>query len=131
MAARKQETLNHETAGSTFWRQSSSAIPGRVKSGGRFGAAAAATAPGNAAVSIATSRGGGGAAHSFQHFQDSVSDAWEIEESASDAVGKPVPAAGKGVAAVTPSRPANEVNNAKSSNITPVHIHTQVTQEIP
>lgn len=47
---------------STFWRHSSAAIPGRVNAARR-------------------SRGGGsGGAHSFQHFQDSVSDAWDIDE---------------------------------------------------
>lgn len=54
------------SSNSTFWRQSSGAIPGRVNQ-----------------TKCSAGGGGGGtaaAAHSFQHFQDSVSDAWDIEE---------------------------------------------------
>ena len=118
MAARKSEAaaFNHEAAaGSTFWRQSSSAIPGRVKSGGRrFGG------PVPAAVSA------GAASHSFEHFQDSVSDAWEIEEPPS-----PLPGTGKQGAAMTSSRAAANDKDSKSnnSNITPVHTHNQVPIE--
>ena len=121
MAARKPETaaFNHGTAaGSTFWRQSSSAIPGRVKSGGRrFGGPAP-----SAAVSA------GAAAHSFEHFQDSVSDAWEIEEppSLQRIVTEKQTAAGSGGAAVTSSPASNEKSSKSNSNITPVHTHNQV-----
>lgn len=63
MCAKKLDGFS--SSNSTFWRQSSGARPGRVNQ-------------------TKSSAGGGGgpaaAAHSFQHFQDSVSDAWDIEE---------------------------------------------------
>jgi hypothetical protein len=132
MAARKQETLSQETAaGSTFWRQSSSAIPGRVnpaKSGGGGRLAVASMGPLAAATSV--SRGGGGAAHSFEHFQHSVSDAWEIDEPPSPQVTaskqEAAVANNSGPSAVkSPSQSAPD-QNRHSSNITPVHNHIQV-----
>ena len=58
------------SSSSTFWRQSSGAIPGRVN---------------QTAKSASASGGGGGGGNSsalntFQHFQESVSDAWDIDE---------------------------------------------------
>lgn len=58
MCAKKLDGF--QTSNSSFWRQSSGAIPGRVNQ--------------------TKSSGFGAAAHSFQDFQESVSDAWDIEE---------------------------------------------------
>jgi len=66
MCAKRQD---FQTSNSSFWRQSSGAIPGRVnlsKSG--------APPPGTKTSSSSA------AAHSFNNFQESVSDAWDIEE---------------------------------------------------
>ena len=140
MSARKQDStaLNQQT-GSTFWRQSSSAIPGRVNlKSGRVNAASAAPSQ---VVSAAATRGGGGAAHSFQHFQDSVSDAWEIEESPpaesgaastnynSSGAAATTHRSSGAAAAQTPARSGSEQNSldGRKGNITPVHAHSQVT----
>ena len=75
----KRQPQSFQTSNSSFWRQTGGAIPGRVnlaKTGGVVGG-------GNAGVRAG---GGGGAskssaaAHSFNNFQESVSDAWDIEE---------------------------------------------------
>jgi len=89
------------SSSSTFWRQSSGAIPGRVnqtKSGG----------------------GGGGAAalHTFQHFQDSVSDAWDIDEPLT-----PIAAAPLTAAAAVPDKKSEKktASTADGGGITPTH----------
>jgi len=56
------------TAGSTnstFWREVAGARPGRVSGG---------------SLAVQAPRSGQAAAHTFQDFQESVSDAWDIEE---------------------------------------------------
>jgi len=82
---------------STFWRQTSGAIPGRVNPSKGSGAG-----------------GGSAAVHSFQNFEASVSDAWDIDEPLTPTVTKSEKV-GEGLAA-----------GAKEDIITPTHSHTQV-----
>jgi len=84
---------------STFWREVSGARPGRVSGG---------------PLAVQTPRGDRAAAHTFQDFQASVSDAWDIEEPLT-----PGPCVGgQGV--------SGPLQQQLPSSITPVH-----TQNVP
>ena len=92
MCAKKMEGF--QTSNSSFWRQSSGAIPGRVNQ--------------------TKSSGFGAAAHSFQNFQESVSDAWDIEEPMTP-IQVPLPGLKK-----------ETTQNLEKDGITPTHTLTQV-----
>lgn len=74
MCAKRQQSF--QTSNSSFWRQTGGAIPGRVN----------LTKSGGSSTSSSSSHGHTGfkstsaAAHSFNNFQESVSDAWDIDE---------------------------------------------------
>ena len=79
----KRHQQSFQTSNSSFWRQTGGAIPGRVNltpsSGGGAHSATGSSrhsAPHSAGFSSSSSA----AAHSFNNFQESVSDAWDIEE---------------------------------------------------
>lgn len=80
--------------GSTFWREVGGARPGRVAGG------SAARVPGSSVARTGSS---------FQSFQASVSDAWDIEEPLTPTVGSGTPVSQDGTKNVPPP------------NLTPVH----------
>jgi len=91
---------------SSFWKEKTGARPGRVAGAG-----------GPVRVSGGKSEKTGGAANTFQAYQASVSDAWDIEEPLT-----PVPAhRGPGPGAVTQS-----TGTQSPPSITPIHIHQNV-----
>lgn len=74
MCAKRQQSF--QTSNSSFWRQTGGAIPGRVnltKSGG-------STSSSHGHTGFKSSSSTSAAAHSFNNFQESVSDAWDIDE---------------------------------------------------
>jgi len=91
MCAKRVDSGFPSSNNSTFWRQSSAAIPGRVNAARRTG--------------------GGG---SFQTFQDSVSDAWDIDEPLTPTVKKSEKVQAVPVAATA-------VEGKKKDAITPTH----------
>ena len=103
MCAKKLEgSFQSSTAGSgnsSFWRHSNAALPGRVN---------------QTNWSAVPKRGSGGGAHSFQNFQDSVSDAWDIEEPLTPTVKKSEKLLTGG------QHPAGQ------DAITPIHVHQAV-----
>ncbi len=80
----KRHQQSFQTSNSSFWRQTGGAIPGRVNltpsSGGGGAHSATGSSRHSAPHSAGFSSSSSAAAHSFNNFQESVSDAWDIEE---------------------------------------------------
>jgi hypothetical protein len=78
MCAKRQQSF--QTSNSSFWRQTGGAIPGRVNLTKSGGSSSRQPHSGSGTGFNSSSSSTSAAAHSFNNFQESVSDAWDIDE---------------------------------------------------